>query len=74
MKLKQARERAGLTQEELATRSNRSIAMIQSIEAGRRNGSTATLIALSDALNTTPNVLLYGVDITNSTKLKEVVK
>lgn len=74
MKLKEAREYAGLTQEELANRSNRSIAMVQSIEAGRREGSTKTLIALADALNTTPNVLLYGFDITNSTDLKEVTK
>lgn len=67
MKLKQARERAGLTQVELANRSNRSISMIQSIEAGRRNGSTTTLIALSNALGTTPNVLLYGINNTDST-------
>lgn len=71
MKLKEARERAGLTQETLASLSNRSIAMIQSIESGRRNGSTMTLIALADALNTTPNVLLYGIDNTNSTSSKE---
>jgi len=63
MKLKQARERAGITQEELAIRSKRSISMIRSIEAGRRDGSMATLIALANALNTTPNVLLYGADI-----------
>lgn len=74
MKLKQARERAGITQEELAIRSNRSISMIQSIEAGRREGSMATLIALANALNTTPNVLLYGVDIINGTKMKKVTK
>lgn len=74
MKLKQAREQSGLTQEELANLSNRSIAMIQSIESGRREGSTKTLIALADALNTTPNVLLYGGDITDSTRIKEVAK
>lgn len=67
MKLKQARVRSGMSQEELASRVHLSVSMIQSIETGRRDGSTKTLIALATALNTTPNDLLYGTGITNST-------
>lgn len=67
MKLKQARVRSGMSQEELANRVHLSVSMIQSIENGRRDGSTKTLIALATALNTTPNDLLYGTDNTIST-------
>lgn len=67
MKLKQARVRSGMSQEELANRVHLSVSMIQSIENGRRDGSTKTLIALAAALNTTPNDLLYGIDNTIST-------
>lgn len=67
MKLKQARVRSGMSQEELANRVHLSVSMIQSIENGRRDGSTKTLIALAAALNTTPNDLLYGTDNTIST-------
>lgn len=67
MKLKQARVRSGISQEELANRVHLSVSMIQSIENGRRDGSTKTLIALAAALNTTPNDLLYGIDNTIST-------
>lgn len=68
MKLKQARVQSGMSQEELANRAHLSVSMIQSIETGRRDGSTKTLIALATALNTTPNDLLYGMDITNGTE------
>lgn len=68
MKLKQARVKSGMSQEELANRAHLSVSMIQSIETGRRDGSTKTLIALATALNTTPNDLLYGMDITNGTE------
>lgn len=67
MKLKQARKRAGIKQEELAARSGLSLSMIQSLETGRRDGSTKTLLVLAEALNTTPNALLYGHDNTIST-------
>jgi transcriptional regulator with XRE-family HTH domain len=67
MKLKQARVRSGMSQEELANRVHLSVSMIQSIENGRRDGSTKTLIALAAALNTTPNDLLYGTYNTIST-------
>ncbi|WP_125703765.1 helix-turn-helix domain-containing protein [Lacticaseibacillus daqingensis] len=74
MKLQEARIAAGLTQEELAARSHRSVSMVQSIENGRRDGSTKTLMAFAEALGTTPNVLLYGVDHTNRTSGKEVTR
>lgn len=74
MKLQQARERAHITQEELAIRSSLSLSMVQSIENGRREGSTKTLIALAKALDVTPNDLLYGYENTNRTTFKEAAK
>lgn len=74
MKLQEARERARITQEELAIRAHLSVSMIQSIENGRREGSTKTLLALAKALNATPNDLLYGYDNTNRTTPEEVPK
>lgn len=74
MKLQQARERAHITQEELAIRSSLSLSMVQSIENGRREGSTKTLIALAKALDVTPNDLLYGYKNTNRTTFKEAAK
>jgi transcriptional regulator with XRE-family HTH domain len=74
MKLQQARERAHITQEELAIRSSLSLSMVQSIENGRREGSTKTLIALAKALDVTPNDLLYGYENTNRTTFQEATK
>ncbi len=67
MKLKQARERAHITQEGLALRAHLSLSMIRSIEGGRREGSVKTLVALAKALNVTPNDLLYGCKSANRT-------
>lgn len=74
MKLKQARVQSGMSQEELANRVHLSVSMIQSIENGRRDGSTKTLIALAAALNTTPNDLLYGINNTFSTSKRNPVQ
>ncbi|QPI89304.1 helix-turn-helix transcriptional regulator [Lacticaseibacillus paracasei subsp. tolerans] len=71
MELKRARERSGLTQEELAVKAGLSIAMVQSLEAGRRNGSTKTALKLSEVLNTSIDELLHGNINTNSTSPSE---
>lgn len=68
MKLKEARQKAGLTQEELADKSGLSITMIQSIEGGRRNGSVGTAVKLASALNISMDSLFFTRDFTNSTK------
>lgn len=74
MKLQEAREHVHITQEELAIRAHMSISMIQSIENGRRQGSTKTLLKIAKALDVTPNDLLYGLGYTNRTSLKEAAK
>lgn len=71
MELKIARERLGLTQEELAVKAGLSVAMIQSLEAGRRNGSTKTALKLSEVLNTSIDELLHGKKNTISTRISE---
>jgi transcriptional regulator with XRE-family HTH domain len=70
MKLKEARVKAGLTQQELAFKAGLSIGMVQSIEVGRRTGSVKTLKKIADVLGITINDLLYAHDITISTRKK----
>lgn len=69
MKLKQAREQADMTQEQLSEATHLSISMIQSLEAGRRNGSTKTLLLLADTLKVSVDALLFGANNTNSTAI-----
>ncbi|QLE63980.1 prophage P2a protein 10 phage Cro-CI family transcriptional regulator [Furfurilactobacillus rossiae] len=71
MKLKQIRENVGMTQEQLSEATHLSINMIQSLESGRRNGSTKTVIQLASTLGVTTDVLLFGCDNTNSTDLNK---
>ncbi|WP_262341876.1 helix-turn-helix transcriptional regulator [Lactiplantibacillus plantarum] len=73
LKLKYYREAMNLTQEELARHAKVSVAMVQSMENGRRKGSTDTILKLSDALNVTVDDLLRGNDMTISHK-KEAAK
>ena len=73
LKLKYYREAMNLTQEELARHAKVSVAMVQSMENGRRKGSTDTILKLSDALNVTVDDLLRGSDMTISHK-KEAAK
>lgn len=46
-----AREKAGLTQTELAKRLGASIALVSMIESGDRRATPAMLLRLADALN-----------------------
>lgn len=66
MNLQFYRERAKLTQEQLARKVGISVSMIQSIEAGRRKGSIETVIRISKALNVTTDALLRTDKNTNS--------
>lgn len=66
MNLQFYREKANLTQEQLARKVGISISMIQSIEAGRRKGSIETVVRISKALNVTTDELLRVNKNTNS--------
>lgn len=67
MELRDARERAGLTQEELSNTTGISVAMIQSMEVGRRLGSIKTVVKLAQVLGVTVDDLLNANHITKST-------
>lgn len=66
MQLQEIRERSGMTQEQLAARSGMSLAMIQSLETGRRSGSVKTIIKLADIFGVTTDRLLRANNNTNS--------
>lgn len=73
LKLKFYRDRAGLTQEDLARDTHLSLSTIQSIESNRRSASLDTLYKLATALDVTINDLLFVYDNTNSTSSTEEV-
>ncbi len=58
--LKQAREKSGMTQEQLGIKLNVTRQTVSCWERGRTEPDLATLSALSDILNTTPDGLLTG--------------
>ena len=74
MQLQSLREKRRMTQEVLARKSDISLSMIQSLEAGRREGSVKTIIKLSKVLGVTTDELLHAYDNTNSNNLEEVTK
>lgn len=66
MQLQFYREKVGITQEQLAMQVGLSVAMIQSIENGRRIGSAKTIVKLAHTLGVTTDDLLRADDNTNS--------
>lgn len=56
--LRQARERAGLTQEAVAERSGVHPTEVSRIEAGKRDPRIATVVALADAVGVSVSDLL----------------
>jgi transcriptional regulator with XRE-family HTH domain len=52
-RLKQERERSGLSQEEMAERANTNQALISLVENGNRTPTVGTLVNLASALNCT---------------------
>lgn len=74
MNLKFYREKANLTQEQLARKVGMSVYMITSIESGRRKGSINTLMRIAKALDVTTDDLLRVNRITNSNINREVTK
>ncbi len=59
--LRTARERAGLTQEQVALASGIPQAHYSRIETGKRDPGIRTLLRIARALKTTPADLLHGV-------------
>lgn len=64
-----ARERAGLTQEELSEQVNRSAQFISTIERGIAGASLETIISLCEVLNVSSEWLLRGRDASPNTNL-----
>ena len=58
--VRQCRKEKGYTQEELAEACSFSAAFCAQIETGVRLMSLPTLVNMSDVLQTSPNILIYG--------------
>lgn len=67
--VRELRKKRGLSQELLAERCGISLSFLGHIERGSRKMSLETLAALADALEVTPNVLLWGRHIRTSEEL-----
>ncbi|MBP3459043.1 MAG: helix-turn-helix transcriptional regulator [Lachnospiraceae bacterium] len=59
-RIKEKRMARKLTQEQLAERTNLSVAYIGMLERGKRTPSLETFIIIADELNVTADELLYG--------------
>lgn len=65
-RIKFSREQAGLTQEQLAEKINRSTQFVSTIERGAAGPSLETVIALCEVLNTSSEWLLRGLHQTST--------
>jgi transcriptional regulator with XRE-family HTH domain len=73
-KVKDARERCGLTQEELASQISLSRTSITNIEKGRQKIMLHTLIEIAIALSVTADSLLPEIDLNQKNNLDERLK
>lgn len=73
MNLREQRERANLTQRELADKVGVSQSLIQLIESGQRTGSVKTNLKLAQALNADIEDILHAQDNTESNKSEATV-
>lgn len=58
-RIKEAREKCGLTQQELAEQTGRGLRHLQDIEKGRKNPSFDVLVSYISRLGVAPNELFY---------------
>lgn len=61
--LRKFREKMGMSQEELAFRSNLDRSYISLLERGRRKPTINTIFALAEQLNVTPSEMVRRVEI-----------
>lgn len=78
-RIKKLRKKAGLTQEQLAEKSNLSPSFLGHIERGTRVASLQTLVSICRALDVEPSVLLQdsltvAEDVTARTARKEEMR
>lgn len=74
MQLQKYREKSGMTQKQLAAKGGISLAMVQSIENGRRTGSVKTAVRLAGILGVTIDDLLRVSKNTDSNKMMKKLK
>lgn len=65
--LKYYRKRAGLSQEQLASKTKFSVSTVASMENGRRDGLVDTIISMASFFGVTVDELLFGPNDSNST-------
>lgn len=65
MRIKLAREKAGITQEQLAEEINKSLSFISMLEQGRCGAKINTLKGICLALNVSADFLILGIDSAN---------
>ena len=61
--LRERRTSLGLTQEELAFRTDMNVTYLSDLERGRNNPSLAMIVDLAKALGTHPADLLHGLEL-----------
>ncbi|MGL4674634.1 MAG: XRE family transcriptional regulator [Wohlfahrtiimonas sp.] len=71
-RLKEAREKAGITQQQLADSAGIAQSTIMFLESGRNKGSTR-IVDIAKALGVSPDWLLYGKDQPNATIIQKGV-
>lgn len=69
--LKYYRKRAGLSQEQLASKTKFSVSTVASMENGRRDGSVDTIISMASFFGVTVDELLFGPNDSDSTTCKK---
>lgn len=63
--VRELRKRAGLTQDDLAEQTGRSVDAISQIERGVNSPTIDTLLRFAKALEVTPEAFLIGMDVRN---------
>lgn len=72
-KIREAREATGLTQEQLAERSNISGNAISRYETGESEMRIGTLFKIADGLGISPEELMPGRFVTGDTEISEII-
>lgn len=72
--IRAAREKAGLTQEELGQRIGLTRTSITNIENGRQNIQVHTLYSIASVLDTSPHAFLPLLEVPSSNELQEQLR